>query len=72
MTLLFREVGTVQQRLLELDGIVEELEHDKARVRRAYDQLMEQATKTVDAMDAEIQVPLREGLLGMRFCATLQ
>ncbi len=56
-------MGTLQQRLLELDGTVEELEHDKARVRRAYDQLMEQASKTVDAMDSEIQVCLTDWLL---------
>ena len=46
----------MQQRLLELDGTVEELEHDRDRVKRAYTELMDQATKTIESMDSDIQV----------------
>ena len=46
----------MQQRLLELDGTVEELEHDRTRIKRAYTELMDQATKTIESMDSDIQV----------------
>ena len=51
-----RETGILQQRLLELDGTVEELEHDRTRIKRAYTELMDQATKTIESMDSDIQV----------------
>ena len=49
-----RETELLQHRLLEMDGTIDELEHEKASMKVAYEEMVNHANKTVEAMGTDL------------------
>ena len=49
-----RETGILQHRLLEMDGTIDEMDHERQSLSRAYEDMVNHATKTVDVLETEL------------------